>query len=555
MAGILREHGLEGRQDCVTEKGPGNKQYDELLDWLRHGGAEFPALKIVSYFNNEMAVETQETIPSGKVVIKIPLSHLITIQMAEASPIGQKMLASNEIELSAMKHCLLAVFLLIDLRNSESHFQPYYRALPTRLDHMPIFWSKEDLAELQGSYFLAQVSDRAQDIDEDYEEICRIAPEFRAQHGVSVEDFRWARMIISSRNFNFRVGDTLVDALVPLADMLNHKRPRMTKWAFSNREEAFIVTALQTIPKGDQVFDSYGKKCNSRFLLNYGFTIEDNTECDGRASCQNECHLFFTAPTAPSLHDSEEAQQIYNIKRKWLDPYEETKRDRRSSSCSSKNDTSMRSKSRSDSSEEGIIGISCRITSDHYSSASKETLSIARLLSIDNIHDANTVDRLFDCSTDAENSCSVKKFKKDADDEKFDLEPISYTNEMQALELICTLCQEQLDKYPTTIEEDEDLLESQEIAVGSNRYNAIILRLGEKRVCQFWLDVYETIGELRQVFAGDNEIEEIEGATEGSAENDEADHISFYISRVIVPLLKKESSDENIPDDVQIQEA
>lgn len=24
------------------------------------------------------------------------------------------------------------------------------------------------------------------------------------------------------------------------------------------------------------IFDSYGRKCNSRFLLNYGFVVEDN---------------------------------------------------------------------------------------------------------------------------------------------------------------------------------------------------------------------------------------------------------------------------------------
>jgi hypothetical protein len=28
--------------------------------------------------------------------------------------------------------------------------------------------------------------------------------------------------------------------------------------------------------------DSYGKKCNSRFLLNYGFSVEDNTDPDGK---------------------------------------------------------------------------------------------------------------------------------------------------------------------------------------------------------------------------------------------------------------------------------
>jgi len=24
------------------------------------------------------------------------------------------------------------------------------------------------------------------------------------------------------------------------------------------------------------IFDSYGRKCNSRFLLNYGFVVDDN---------------------------------------------------------------------------------------------------------------------------------------------------------------------------------------------------------------------------------------------------------------------------------------
>ena len=42
---------------------------------------------------------------------------------------------------------------------------------------------------------------------------------------------------------------------------------------------------------GNQVFDSYGKKCNSRFLLNYGFAVEDNRDTDGQ--CHNEVRIIF----------------------------------------------------------------------------------------------------------------------------------------------------------------------------------------------------------------------------------------------------------------------
>ncbi len=41
-----------------------------------------------------------------------------------------------------------------------------------------------------------------------------------------------------------------------------------------------------------QVFDSYGKKCNSRFLLNYGFAVEVNRDADGQ--CHNEVRIMLS---------------------------------------------------------------------------------------------------------------------------------------------------------------------------------------------------------------------------------------------------------------------
>lgn len=49
---------------------------------------------------------------------------------------------------------------------------------------------------------------------------------------------------------------------------------------------ARLLHSLQPIPAGAQVYDSYGQKCNHRFLLNYGFAVEDNRELDG--FCPNE---------------------------------------------------------------------------------------------------------------------------------------------------------------------------------------------------------------------------------------------------------------------------
>lgn len=38
----------------------------------------------------------------------------------------------------------------------------------------------------------------------------------------------------------------------------------------------FIIESIDDIPRGAEVMDSYGKKCNSRFLLNYGFIVRNN---------------------------------------------------------------------------------------------------------------------------------------------------------------------------------------------------------------------------------------------------------------------------------------
>jgi hypothetical protein len=71
--------------------------------------------------------------------------------------------------------------------------------------------------------------------------------------------------------------------------MLNHHRPRETKWTFCEESQCFTITTLKEIGAGQQVYDSYGQKCNHRFLLNYGFCVESNVEIDG--FCPNEVSL------------------------------------------------------------------------------------------------------------------------------------------------------------------------------------------------------------------------------------------------------------------------
>lgn len=83
-------------------------------------------------------------------------------------------------------------------------------------------------------------------------------------------------MTVSSRIFGIKINNKKTDVFAPLADMLNHREPRQTQWFYSDLHKSFLIQAIDSIEKGDEIFDSYGKKCNSRFLLNYGFVLENN---------------------------------------------------------------------------------------------------------------------------------------------------------------------------------------------------------------------------------------------------------------------------------------
>jgi len=92
----------------------------------------------------------------------------------------------------------------------------------------------------------------------------------------SLKEYSEMRMMVASRIFGINVEGVKTDGFVPYADMLNHKRPIQTRWFYTDDRQGFVIEALEDIKRGDQVYDSYGKKCNTRFLLNYGFINLDN---------------------------------------------------------------------------------------------------------------------------------------------------------------------------------------------------------------------------------------------------------------------------------------
>ena len=76
------------------------------------------------------------------------------------------------------------------------------------------------------------------------------------------------------------------------------------------------------------------------------------------------------------------------------------------------------------------------------------------------------------------------------------IRPISRRNEIAALAAFAGVARRQLQRYPTTYEEDKDVLASGKIRPFSNRRNALIVILGEKEILHFWIDAARVCSDI-----------------------------------------------------------
>ena len=149
----------------------------------------------------------------------------------------------------------------------------YIDILPKNYSNFPIFFTDDEKILLKGSAFLDQIEEKIEDIKADYDLICKEVPEYVQ---FPLKEYSEIRMMVSSRIFGIQIEGVKTDGFVAYADMLNHKRPRQTSWTYTDERKGFIIETIEDVKRGEQVYDSYGKKCNSRFFLNYGFINLNN---------------------------------------------------------------------------------------------------------------------------------------------------------------------------------------------------------------------------------------------------------------------------------------
>ncbi len=241
LSELYEDHKKEWEEDhSVSDDDPNRQRFDRLEKWLQNGGSKYDKLKIRFYTPIYRGVHAARDIRAGEEILLIPKEQIITLEMAFASPIGKKMMDHNlRSHLLSPKHSFLTTYILQENEKGDaSPFFPFIDILPKSFENFPIFFTEEEKKYLEGSPFLTQVEEKIEDIKTDYKTICDKVPEYEKY---DIRHFSEIRMMVSSRIFGMNIEGVKTDGFVPMADMLNHKRPKQTTWTYTDEKRGFEI--------------------------------------------------------------------------------------------------------------------------------------------------------------------------------------------------------------------------------------------------------------------------------------------------------------------------
>ncbi|KAG0629937.1 hypothetical protein M758_1G140900 [Ceratodon purpureus] len=406
-------------------------QVQTLWSWAQAQGVQGESIR-PSEVTEGLGLLAQRPVGQGDEILSVPETVWINLATVQKSSLGK-------VTEGLKSWVAIALFLIHETSNSNSKWRPYLDTLPKNLDS-PLFWSDEELAELQGTQLLGSVVGYLEFLENEYnkvvEEIMERNTDLFDPAVFTFDAFRWAFGILRSRSFAPLTGEEL--ALVPVADLMNHgvglddKNPSWLKkssggqiWNIGkSSSNVLTVRASANFQSGEQILMQYGSaKSNADLALDYGF-VEPNTESQFGGGIERDS-LALSLEISPEDRFIDDKADILEIN-----------------------------------------GFQCSMQFDlpRGQGPSDEMITFLRLSALSG-PDSFLLEALF--RNEAWGHVSL---------------PVSRDNE----EGICTSMLEglraALDGYSTTIEEDLEILGQEDLSV--RKEIAVVVRLGEKRVMQ-----------------------------------------------------------------------
>mmetsp|Transcript_101079 Transcript_101079/g.159343 ORF Transcript_101079/g.159343 Transcript_101079/m.159343 type:complete len:595 (+) Transcript_101079:19-1803(+) len=434
----------DGEDICLDAK-----RFEELFRWMQDGmdahvpeqhRQGLPRLHEVIARKNRTFVANRDLHP-GELLLRFPRQRLMhsgyyidgldgtqrSLTAALAEALVQKIVhiaPQTWLALYIMEHRHLG-------RNSEWH--PYLNLLPLEFAESPIFYTEKEFSWLEGSSFVPRAKKHLDMLKAQFDTVAELVPGFVENY--TLAEFLWARSAIATRVFGWDLPGLPSghnDFMVPLGDMFNHRSPKQLEWIYNESTDTLDYWVRENVSANSELLISYGTKSNGDYLLYYGFTVPGLPQ-RSYPVCSVKLALGIDG-----IPDQE-------AKRKWLIKASFTK---------------VR--------EHEPFEVKLRET---WEKDPQKMLEHARFLVLPNMSE---VERQI--------APAMKNCKRIAIPPGSCEKPISKDNERAALEYCLRLMKLSLRAYPTTLQEDEDLLPS----LSGLQLSLVTLRRDEKIVFHWW---------------------------------------------------------------------
>ncbi|XP_027346229.1 ribulose-1,5 bisphosphate carboxylase/oxygenase large subunit N-methyltransferase, chloroplastic [Abrus precatorius] len=248
---------------------------DTFWQWLKEEGVVSAKTPVKAGVVHEgIGLVALKDISRNDVVLQVPKRLWINPDAVAASEIGNVC--------SGLKPWLaVALFLIRERSRDDSLWKHYFTILPKETDST-IYWSEEELSELQGTQLLSTTLSVKEYVQSEFrrlEEDIILPNKQLFPFPITLDDFFWAFGILRSRAFSRLRNENLV--VIPFADLINHSARVTTEdHAYEIKGAAglfswdylFSLRSPLSVKAGDQVYIQYDlKKSNAELALDYGF--------------------------------------------------------------------------------------------------------------------------------------------------------------------------------------------------------------------------------------------------------------------------------------------
>ncbi|XP_069848541.1 N-lysine methyltransferase SETD6 [Dipodomys merriami] len=274
--------------------GPGSDPVAGFLRWCGRVGLKLNPKVAVSRRGTVAGygMVALEGLQPGELLFAVPRAALLSPHTCAISGLLERERAALQ---SPSGWVPLLLALLHELQAPASHWSPYFALWPDlgRLEH-PMFWTQEERQRLlRGTGVPEAVEKDLANIRSEYHSVVlpfmEAHPDLFSPKVRSLELYHQLVALVMAYSFQEPLDEEDEEepnspVMVPAADILNHLANHNANLEYS--ADYLQMVATQSIPKGHEIFNTYGQMANWQLIHMYGFVEPYPNNTDDTADIQ-----------------------------------------------------------------------------------------------------------------------------------------------------------------------------------------------------------------------------------------------------------------------------